>query len=400
MNWHRRVDRWVREHPRSVDLVGALVLWFVTTVASAGVAGGLGAGSQTVLATLLSSAETLPLIWRRSHRRISAAVIVMACLMHLAFLQGFLPSLVAVPMVVYTLAKYGTRWESLSGLGLSLVGAAFSAAAFGGVTADRTFASIVASTVIIGLSMLVVWTYGDLARTRLVALQALHDRAERLEREQVAERAAAAADERARIAREMHDIVAHSLSIMITQADGARYASRSNPAVAVEALETISMQGRESLKDMRRLLGVLRGEDEAQYRPLPGIADLEQLAKQVRLAGQQVDLYMVGSPSRALPNGAELAVYRCVQESLTNVVKHAGTAARATVTIDWTRNGVTVSVTDNGRGALADASTAGSGRGLDGMRERVELYGGQVSAGPLARGGFVVRAFIPYLETA
>ncbi|WP_344878671.1 sensor histidine kinase [Zhihengliuella alba] len=400
MTWHRKVDQWIREHPRIVDLIGALMLWFVTVVATAGLAGSPSTGNEAVLAVLVSSAETLPLILRRSHRRISAGVIVLACLMHLAFLPGFLPSVVAVPVVVYTLAKYGERWESLSGLGLSLVGAAFSSAAFGGVTADRSFASLVASTVIIGLSMLVVWTYGDLARTRLVALQALHDRAERLEREQAAERSAAAADERARIAREMHDIVAHSLSIMITQADGARYAGRENPEVAVGALETIATHGRESLKDMRRLLGVLRGEEEAQYRPMPGIGDLEQLAEQVRLAGQQVDLQIVGTPRRALPNGAELAVYRCVQESLTNVVKHAGTAARATVTVEWTRHGISVSVTDNGRGALADASTAGSGRGLDGMRERVELYGGQMSAGPLPRGGFVVRAFIPYLENA
>ena len=195
----------------------------------------------------------------------------------------------------------------------------------------------------------------------------------------------------------MHDIVAHSLSVVIAQADGARYAAAQDPILAVSALGTISETGRGSLREMRRLLGVLRGDGAAPTRPLPTLDDVPALLDAVRRSGLVVAFDRGGVPRRALPAGAELTAYRIVQESLTNVLKHAGPQAAASVVERWTGRGLELDVADDGRGAAADAAP-GDGQGLRGMAERVALYDGSVDAGPLPGGGFRVRAFIPYTE--
>ena len=228
------------------------------------------------------------------------------------------------------------------------------------------------------------WLAGVLvhARRQTASLAA---RSAELQRQ--AEQAAAA--ERARIARELHDIVAHHLSVIVLQAAGARAAGK--PAEA--SLEKIENSARQALSETRRLLGVLRDPDEeAGLAPQPGIGDLDALAASVRAAGLPVHLVIDGDPA-ALPAAVDVSVYRIVQESLTNVLKHAG-PARAEVTIGCAADTVTVEVTDNGTAEPGRKAPAG-GHGLAGMRERAAVFGGELAAGPRPGGGFAVRARLP-----
>ncbi len=225
----------------------------------------------------------------------------------------------------------------------------------------------------------------------------LRERARLLEQERAQEIKLAATAERARIAREMHDVVAHSLSVTISQADGGRYAARTDPEAAITALETISVTGRQALNDMRALLGVLRQDDEQQLAPQPDADVIPDLIEQVRGGGLNVDLKIIGR-ARKLPPGPALAAYRIVQESLTNVIKHAGPTSKAWVRLNWDATLLEIEVIDDGRGAGAglDGIDTGGGQGIRGMNERATLYGGRLQAGPRTGGGFTVRAQLPY----
>ena len=231
----------------------------------------------------------------------------------------------------------------------------------------------------------------------LVARRVLGDRDRRLrlaERERdVAAREAVVA-ERARIARELHDVVAHSVSVMVVQAQaGPRLLSV--PESAGEAFRSIETTGREALVELRRLLGVLRGgEEQLATTPQPGLDRLDALVEQVRAAGLQVDLRVEGEPVQ-LPAGVDLSAYRIVQEALTNTLKHAG-RAEAEVIIRFEPSALELEVLDNGSGPATHPN--GSGHGLAGMRERVALYGGVLEAGSRKGHGFVVRARLPLGE--
>jgi signal transduction histidine kinase len=243
----------------------------------------------------------------------------------------------------------------------------------------------------LGLSfipLLAFWLAGVVVRARRQSV-ALAGRNEELQRE--AEQAAAA--ERARIARELHDIVAHHLSVVVLQAAGARASGK--PAEA--ALEKIEHSGRQALTETRRLLGVLRdtGEEESGLGPQPGIGELDALAGTVRASGVPVSLVISGDHA-ATPEAVDVSVYRIVQEALTNVLKHAGQAS-AEVRIGCTDQAVTIEITDNGRSGPGARAPAG-GHGLVGMRERTAIFGGELHAGPLPGGGFAVRARLPLRE--
>ena len=234
------------------------------------------------------------------------------------------------------------------------------------------------------LQLLAFWLAGVLVHARRQAV-ALAARSAALQRQ--AEQAAAA--ERARIARELHDIVAHHLSVIVLQAAGARASGR--PAEAT--LEKIENSARQALAETRRLLGVLRDPDEETgLAPQPGIGDLDALAASVRAAGLPVNLVIDGDLA-ALPAAVDVSVYRIVQEALTNVLKHAG-PARADVTIGCAQDAVTIEVTDDGTAEPGDQAPAG-GHGLAGMRERAAVFGGELAAGPRPGGGFAVRARLP-----
>jgi signal transduction histidine kinase len=194
----------------------------------------------------------------------------------------------------------------------------------------------------------------------------------------------------------MHDVVAHSLSVVIAQADGGRYAGQADPTSATQALEQISATGRQALTDMRTLLGVLREDGGEQYAPQPDVDAVPQLVTDVRASGLDVDLIVEGTP-QPLSAGPQLAAYRIVQESLTNVLKHAGPASRAWVRLQWRPDALEVAVLDDGRGASAAiAEPDGMGHGVLGMRERAELHGGRLTAGPRHGGGYGVHATLPY----
>jgi signal transduction histidine kinase len=219
---------------------------------------------------------------------------------------------------------------------------------------------------------------------------ALEERADRLEREREARAHAAVAEERRRIARELHDLVAHSVSVMTVQAGAARLVLEEEPGRALAPLRAVEETGRQALAEMSRMLGILRGDDEPALVPQPGLADLNALLSQAHAAGLPVELTVEGEPA-ALPPGVELAAYRIVQEALTNARRHAG-PAHAHVTVSYGRDALELEVADDGRGAFAGK---GAGHGLVGMRERAGLYDGEVQAGPRPGGGFSVRARLP-----
>ena len=260
--------------------------------------------------------------------------------------------------------------------------------------------------------VLSVFAFGLVRRARREAIDALRDKTRRLEIERDQEAQIATAAERARIAREMHDIVAHSLSVIIAQADGGRYAAEQDATAAERSLTTIAETGRAALADMRRLLGVLRppepGSGErsprttrppatgdpgiADLTPQPQVDDVADLVAHVRASGVRASLVRMGMP-RPLPPGTGLTVYRICQESLTNVLKHAGPEPTATVLLQWMPASLVLEVTDDGRGAAAEAD--GAGQGVLGMRERAAMLGGTLTVGPRPGGGYRVRAEIP-----
>nr|WP_183593764.1 sensor histidine kinase [Nocardioides soli] len=296
-------------------------------------------------------------------------------------------SQVAFPLAVYSVARYASAAWGLAAVGVGLCGAVVAAIrwvlGFGGNLEPDP---VIAYVVTIATIVVTAWALGALARTRRAYVDALVERGERIEREAAQQVALAASDERARIAREMHDVVAHGLSTIVVQADGARYAARRDPAVAADTLATISATGREALQEMRRMLGLLRTGDSADLLPQPGLADLAGL-----VVGTSVDATLP-DPATSVPDGIGLTAYRIVQEALTNVRKHAGpdVRVRVDVTVD---DEVTVLVEDDGRGAAAPDD--GHGLGLLGMRERVTAHGGDLEAGPRPGGGFRVRARLP-----
>jgi signal transduction histidine kinase len=235
-------------------------------------------------------------------------------------------------------------------------------------------------------------------RHRALLARELALRNERLEVEREAQAATAVADERRRIARELHDVVAHSVSVMVVQSGAARRVLDDDPDQAMEALGEVERSGRQALSELRRLLGLMRdGDDGAAARePQPTLAGIDDLIRRARDAGLPTELRHEGEPF-ALPMGCDLAAYRVVQEALTNSLKHAGAGAHAKVLLRWTEKELELDITDTGNGlAAAGPDLDGPlGQGLVGMRERVALCGGDMQAGPRWNGGFRVRATIP-----
>ena len=444
MNPLRRLDQWTRLHPVRTDVMAAAALFTVLVALPWIALGPMVApdpqGRQTAVSLLAGAGMVLPWAVRRVRPVASAAVVTAAAVLHLLAGPEFSLSLLMVPLTVYNLAANAPRSVSVAGLLLGLVGGVANGvkvwlfpAQF--VTPDgltvRSPAEPLAMVIMAigcGLMVLTAWAFGDVVRNRRLTVRALEDRAHRLEVQSRQERELAAADERSHIAREMHDIVAHSLQVVISQADGARYAAAAKPALAVTALETIGQTGRSALADMRQLLGVLRetGEtvagvpgvtdDDARRpaadvvaspdgrgtrlppgrRPQPRLADLPALVETMRLSGLEVSLLETGTPRRALPAGGELAAYRIVQEALTNTLRHGGPDADAFVTLAWTARGLDLQIDDDGCGAAADPATRGSGQGLRGAAERTALFGGTLETGPRVGTGYRVSAHLPY----
>ena len=269
------------------------------------------------------------------------------------------------------------------------------------MVADLMYAAVhpIGTDVIVGqfLSALVifaiVWLAGDSLRTRRARMRELEERAERLERDQAERARVAVQNERAIIARELHDIVAHSVSVMVVQASAARRIVDEQPEEARAAMASIETTGREALVEMRRLLGVLRSDaSPAPLEPQQGLAEIGTVIAGADRAGVVVELIIEGEP-RPLPPGLDLTAYRIVQEALTNTVKHAA-PAHATVRIRYEPDALDLDIADDGSRPDAERDRTG-GHGLIGMEERVRLYGGDFAAGPRKPAGFGIQVRLP-----
>ncbi|MFE3634837.1 sensor histidine kinase [Streptomyces cellostaticus] len=337
----------------------------------------------------LQAGLVVPLLWRR--RAPAAAFGAVTAVFVLQWSLGAaLRADVALFVALYSLALHGPLrqlpWACavLAGA-LALVAARVSAAV---PVSDALFFLLSTATAALALGLMI--------RIRRAQLAGLRDRAARLEVERDQRGRLAVAAERARVAREMHDIVGHNLSVVITLADAGAYATAAAPERGEEALRLIGDTGRQALRELRRVLGVLREEEGPrtgpELSPQPGLADVDALCEGVRAAGLEV-VYRTAGDVDALDSGVQLTVYRIVQEALTNTLKHAGAGARADLAIVVEDARLTIAVQDSGPPAAAGrpGRANGEGHGLMGMRERAALHRGHVSAGPLGP-GWTVRA--------
>ena len=368
----------LRRHPFASDaaLAAALAALVLSDVFTSR---GYLTGSLSVYIPV-ALAMTVPLAWRRRFPLAVVAVVMGAFAVQSLILDPtptpdveLIPALVAV----YSVGAHAKRRESYAGAGIAL------AAGLVWLGVD----DFLLPTVVFGGA----WLAGGLVQKRHLYAEALAERASVLEREQEANARIAAAEERVRLARELHDVVGHSVSVMVVQAGAERLALGEERPETREALLAIERTGREALAEMSRLLGILRRDDEGlSLAPRPSLRQVEALVETVREAGLPVELRVEGDAGE-LPPGIDVSAYRIVQEALTNVVRHAG-PARASVLVRYCADAVELEVADDGRGA---ANGNGGGYGLAGMRERVELHGGSLETGAASGAGFVVRARLP-----
>lgn len=394
--------RWDETHRFAVDAWFAAIVTFFMVIVTAGL--GSWEGTSPEAAVVWAILLGFPLAWRRTRPVGSAVAVLGTALVHL--MTGsplILPADLMVVVAIYSVTVHGPRWAYRAALAGGLAGAAVLGGYLTIVEGGGLDGGILV-TILTGLTVVSAFTVGLVRRARRETIQALVDRAERLEVERDQAARISTAAERTRIAREMHDIVAHSLSVVVAQADGGRYAAEQDPAAAIRSLTTISETGRAALTDMRRLLGVLRapGEDGTgtpapALAPQPATGELTDLVAQVRAAGLRVSLVQLGT-APPLPPGTGLTLFRICQESLTNILKHAGPDPTATLMVTWRPQAVEIRVTDDGRGAAA--ATDGAGQGVLGMRERAVMLGGTLSAGPRPGGGYQVVAHIPLTGAA
>ncbi|MEU7677966.1 sensor histidine kinase [Micromonospora taraxaci] len=350
-------------------------------------------------ATLVGVGMAVALLFRRTHPSAVTVVVAALALVQVVAEWGPLVYDVAVLIALYSVVKYGERLRDgvLAGA-VAAVGVLLAAAQTPGVI--QWWVTALWYALVTGA----VWLVALNVRTRRLYVLSLEERATTLEREREAEFRAAVAEERTRIARELHDVVAHSMAVMIVQADGARFMLDRDPAQARTAVKVVADTGRQALEEMRRLVGVLRdagpgGGDgpvvaaDPEHRRL-ALAELPDLLARFDDAGLRIRSTVTGTPP-ALPPGLELTVYRVVQEALTNALKHAGVGAGVEVVLTYGDDAVLVRVLDNGLGRPLVSPAPSGGHGLLGMRERVTVYDGSLTAGPRAVGGWQVEVRLP-----
>ncbi len=365
------------------------------------------------LVTLVAGAAAVPVLFHDGHHPDATTVIMLVLAAAPLLVRRIWP--IPVFAVVLALNAGAGLWSPVHAVnGLALLIALYTVASMRPRRDALVCAGLLELTVVTGLLLFAGggWWYdavfasgmvaaalglGLYAAARRAYLAELHDRAERLERERDQQAALAAAAERARIAREMHDIVAHHLTVMTTLAEAAIAASATSPERATDVMRSVAATGRRALADTRKLLGVLRqrpGQDPGEaLQPVPDLAQLDTLIEQVRSAGLDTSLEIRGQ-APDMPAGVQLAVYRLVQEALTNTLKHGGAGARALVRLRYLPGELLVDVDDDGSGSAAHAP-AGVGGGLPGMAERIRAYGGVVRTGPRQPAGWAVSARLP-----
>jgi signal transduction histidine kinase len=382
--WPRfeRVRAWAVRHSATVDIAFAVVVigaaWAPRAVLNP-------AMWPSVLA---QSALAAPLVLRRRYPQTTFAWLYLIALGQWWFGRAVLID-AALLIALYSVAAHCARRRALIAAGAVEIGVVIASLRWASGGVDGVLAAIVFLSGLVTAAFVL----GVNIRTRRAYLASLEDRAIRAERERDQQSQLATAAERTRIAREMHDIVAHNLSVLIALADGVAFAAESDPVAAAGAAAQASQIGRQALAEMQRLVGVLRGADQADLTqprtPQPGLDQIDDLLTQVRAAGLPTTLTVSGTPFPISPT-AQLAVYRVVQESLTNVLKHAKDPTRAQVTLSYAEPSILLYVSDDGRGEPPAAT--GTGHGLTGMRERASVFGGHVDAGRRPHGGWQVRA--------
>ncbi|MFD3544228.1 sensor histidine kinase [Streptomyces sp. NPDC058655] len=394
----QRLYDFLRRHPTGVDTFWAVVFagFSMLNVASLGTSTALRLAAIPV-ALAMAAVVALRRKWTQTMFWVTLAAGVYQLALGIpAQFADF-----AMLVILFTVAAGDVpRWVSRTALGAGLLASPLYFLRFG-VDKGTSDVDNVLFTLFVIVPFALAWVMGDSLRTRRAYYAQLIERNQRLENQREARAKVAVAAERARIARELHDVVAHNVSVMVVQADGAAYVMDAAPEQAKEALQTISGTGRQALAEMRRLLGVLRtGEpqESEDYVPQPDVEQIEVLVEQVRTAGLAVDFEVEGAP-RKLPSGVELTAYRIVQEALTNTRKHGGPEAKASVRLVYFDDGLGLLIEDDGRGAAhelyEDGGADGAGHGLIGMRERIGMVGGTLDTGPRPGGGFRISALLP-----
>jgi signal transduction histidine kinase len=340
-------------------------------------------GDVAVATFVLLAVSSIALMWRRSRPLIVVAITLTASLLwDVIGLEG--GASLAIFISLYGVGLYvDEERTSFAAVGVALIV----------VVADDLIEAESAPVIAISLALVFLpWYLGRRIRSRRAHLELLEERAEFLERERAAEAQRAVDEERTRIAREMHDLVAHRVSMITVQAGAAQTVATSDPERAIRAMEAVEEAGREALVELRQILGVLRpGEDRESLVPMNGLADIPSLVAEMSNAGMDVSLSDDGVPDE-VPAGVDLAAYRIVQEALTNVLKHAGPDPKAVVRLSTEDQTLNIEVTDRGSGV---STLPGSGHGLVGMRERTSLLGGTFESGPRPGGGFRIVAHLP-----
>ncbi|MFJ6900046.1 histidine kinase [Streptomyces hokutonensis] len=395
----QRLYDFLRRHPTWVDTFWAVFLLGLSGVSIASTSYASGRHGTATGALAVSAVMCVAIALRRRWPEKMLVLVLVTGLAQLVLDIEPVAADFAMLVIVYTVAAVGDRWASRFALATGLGAATLSQIRW--PQEHTSSAGLVAIAVFQTVPFALAWVLGDSMRTRRAYFAQLEERAARLEKEREAQAKVAVAAERARIARELHDVVAHNVSVMVVQADGAAYVLDSAPDQAKKALETISSTGRQALAEMRRLLGVLRtGEhkEAGEYVPQPDVEQIDDLVQQCRTSGLPVDFKVEGTP-RPLPSGVELTAYRIVQEALTNTRKHGGPNTGASVRLVYFDDGLGLLVEDDGKGAphelYEEGGVDGQGHGLIGMRERVGMVGGTLDAGPRPGGGFRISALLP-----
>jgi signal transduction histidine kinase len=369
------------------------VLVALAVAVGAGLVDVLGAADRVDSAPLWDIALAAPLVLRRRRPAHAFALISLVCLAQ--WLAGVeVSGDVAFLLALFSVAAYGRRWPTLiAAITIAELGVAMAFLRWGSAHHWLLPALTAAGTVS------ACWIMGIYMRMRSDYIASIQELAETAERERDSQARVAVAAERSRIAREMHDVIAHSLSVMITLNDAAA-AVEPTPR-GIQTIMQASEVGRNALEDMQRLLGVLR-EDESpdpEHAPQPGVAEIPALISTVRASGLSVHLAMTGDLT-GIPTTAQLALYRIIQESLTNVLKHAHKVRNVRVELLRDADTVGVVVVDDGASTIERPTTHPEGHGLEGMEERARIFGGQLSAGPGRTGGWSVRAVLHIGEVA